>query len=363
MIKFLKIFFISIVFSLLVDFFFGRFILNKLDGFLQTTEFYERLIRINHPVYHHTLSPNVDYKYANGINFTYRVCTNNHGFKSKCNLTKVDKNFDVAFMGDSFVEGGLEYEKTFVGIFEDNTNLSVANLGVISYAPKIYLSKLKYLLDNNFNFKHVILFVDISDFYDDSNFYIIDNNYTVSEKNAKEKNLKRRRFLRKNFPFTNFYLYVIKRSTFFEKEVKYKQNTFPAFSSKVNLKSLWSFSESENIEGYDLSLGEGKKEMVKNMTQLYELLKKNNIKLSVAVYPWPQQLLYDKVDSLQVEMWRNFCLNKCENFINFFPLFFEEIDKTSFIYVYKKYYFFHDVHFNANGNKLIAEHLIKNYKF
>ncbi len=59
----------------------------------------------------------------------------------------MDKNFDVAFMGDSFVEGGLEYEKTFVGIFEDNTNLSVANLGVISYAPKIYLSKENYIYD------------------------------------------------------------------------------------------------------------------------------------------------------------------------------------------------------------------------
>ena len=116
------------------------------------------------------MSPNIDYKYANGINFSYRICTNNHGFKSKCNLT-AGKEFDVAFMGDSFVEGGIEYEKTFVGIFEEKTKLSVANLGIISYAPKIYLSKIKYLLDNNFRFKHIIVFIDISDFYDDSNYF------------------------------------------------------------------------------------------------------------------------------------------------------------------------------------------------
>ena len=80
--------------------------------------------------------------------------------------------------------------------------------------------KIKYLLNNNFHFKHVIVFIDISDFYDDSNFYIIDKNFVVTEKYAKEKNLKRRRFLRKNFPFTNFYLYVLKRSTFFKKKIK-----------------------------------------------------------------------------------------------------------------------------------------------
>ena len=362
MIKFFKIFIISIVFSLLIDFFFGKLILKKLDKFLLKTEFYERLIRINYPVYHHTLSPNIDYKHANGINFIYRICTNDHGFKSKCNSI-AGKKFNIAFMGDSFVEGGLEYEKTFVGIFEDKTKLSIANLGIISYAPKIYLSKIKYLLDNNFRFKHIIVFIDISDFYDDSNFYTIDENFVVTEKYAKEKNLKRRRFLRKNFPFTNFYLYVLKRSTFFEKKTKYKQNVLPAFTSKTNLKSLWTFSKTENIEGYDLSLKEGTDEMVKIMNQLYDLLKRNNIKLSVAVYPWPQQLLYDTVDSLQVKIWKNFCLNKCENFINYFPLFFDEIKKTSFIDVYKKYYFFHDVHFNENGNKLIAEHLINNYKF
>ena len=301
MIKFFKIFFISIVFALLIDLFFGKLILKKFDKFFLETEFYERLIRINYPVYHHTLSPNVDYKYANGINFTYRICTNNHGFKSKCKST-AGKKFDIAFMGDSFVEGGLEYEKTFVGFFENETKLSVANLGIISYAPKIYLSKIKYLLDNNFHFKHVIVFIDISDFYDDSNFYAIDENFIVTEKYAVEKNIKRRHFLRKNFPFTNFYLYVLKRSNLFEKEKKYKQNIFPDFTSKVNLKSLWTFSKSENIEGYDLSLKEGTEEMIKTMNQLYDLLKLNNIKLSVAVYPWPQQLLYDTVDSLQVKI-------------------------------------------------------------
>ena len=126
MVKFFKIFFISIVFALLLDFFLGKLVLKKLDKFLLETEFYERLIRINYPIYHHTFAPNVDYKYANGINFTYRLCTNNHGFKSKCNSI-VGKKFDVAFIGDSFVEGGLEYEKSFCVMFSCHIFDSYAN--------------------------------------------------------------------------------------------------------------------------------------------------------------------------------------------------------------------------------------------
>ena len=45
-------------------FFFGNFILNKLDPYLSKTNFYERLIRIDHKFYHHTLKENVKYEKA-----------------------------------------------------------------------------------------------------------------------------------------------------------------------------------------------------------------------------------------------------------------------------------------------------------
>ena len=47
--------------------------------------------------------------------------------------------FEYLFIGDSFTEGvGLKFNETFVGIFKDNSNSSVANLGVQSYSPIIY---------------------------------------------------------------------------------------------------------------------------------------------------------------------------------------------------------------------------------
>ena len=97
------------------------------------------------------------------------------------------------------------------------------------------------------------------------------------------------------------------------------------------------------------------------MTKLHNLLKKNNIKLSLAIYPWPQQIKNDVVDSEHVKMWEEFCVLKCEKFINFFPLFFEKKKNSSYLEVYKKYYFWNDVHFNKDGNKLIANKLLTTF--
>ena len=96
-----KVLLITFVFILIIDFFFGKKILEKFDNFFSKSQFYERLIRIDHPIYHHTLRDNV--KYSNNVSFTgtYELCTNNHGFKSECNQQD-DKNYEFAFLGDSF---------------------------------------------------------------------------------------------------------------------------------------------------------------------------------------------------------------------------------------------------------------------
>ena len=110
--------FTSVVLILTIDFAFGKLILIKFDKYFSTTNFYERLVRIDHPYYHHTLRPNVKYKKAQSFNDFFTLCTDNHGFKFECDKER-GKEFDYAFMGDSFVEGvALKYSETFVGIFE-----------------------------------------------------------------------------------------------------------------------------------------------------------------------------------------------------------------------------------------------------
>ena len=355
----LIIFFTTFLLILFIDFFLGSAILRHLDPYLSKTQFYERLIRIDHPVYHHGFRENVIYNKSKGFNGIFSLCTDNHGFKYHCNKSR-GKKFDFAFIGDSFVEGvGLPYEDTFVGIFEKNSKKSVANLGVTSYGTNIYLSKINFLLNNNYHFDHVVVFIDVSDLYDDNTFYLLNDDLSVWEKNAKEKNLKRRKFLRYNFPLTNYYMYVIKMNNRINKEVPPLKSLEPIYTSKANLKAEWTYNLQDNINGYADPIHKTKKEMINNIEKLYTLLKKNNIKMSLAVYPWPQTLKNDTVNSEHVKMWEEFCFDKCEKFINFFPFFFNEKKKSSHLNVVKKFYFWNDVHFNKKGNGILAKKLIE----
>ena len=178
---------ITFLFTLIIDFFFGKKILELTDRFWLKTEFYGKIKRIDHDVYHHGLKANVKMKNVKGFEDFYTFCTDNHGFRYKCDFQKRGKYFDYAFMGDSFTEGSsVSYEDSFVGIFEKISKKNVVNLGVVSYAPKIYLSKINYYLNDGYNFDHVIIPIDISDLYDDNVSYRLDSNYFVKD-NSKFK--------------------------------------------------------------------------------------------------------------------------------------------------------------------------------
>jgi len=351
---------ITFLSTLIIDFFFGKKILELTDKFWVKTEFYGKIKRIDHEVYHHGLKPNVKMKNVKGFEDYYTFCTDNHGFRYKCDTKKRGKHFDYVFMGDSFTEGSsVSYEDSFVGIFEKISKKNVVNLGVVSYAPKIYLSKINYYLNNGFSFDHVIIPIDISDLYDDNVSYRLDKNYIVKDNYERGENLKLRRFLRKNFPFTNFYMFVIKNLN----EVGYNPNNAnldkPVFHKDAILKSKWTYSTDKIINGYWGPVKSAQNEMIETMSKLHRLLDERDISLTIVVYPWPQQLENDVEDSKHVLMWREFCKEKCSNFINLFPLFFESKRKNGYLKTYKKYYWWNDIHFNKEGNKVMASELMK----
>ena len=173
----LKITSVTLLLFVLVDVFFGAWIMSL----VRPTDTF----RVRHPIYHHTLKPNFD-----GIGYwgtwTYRVCTDANGFKTHCQKKNKSnsKVFDVAFLGDSFTEGvGLPYEQTFVGMVTAKTpELTIANLGAVSYSPAIYLAKLKALYAKGYQFKHLIVFIDIGDAYDEANTYDLYDDTVVVDK-------------------------------------------------------------------------------------------------------------------------------------------------------------------------------------
>ena len=85
-----------------------------------------------------------------------------------CKKSNKKKNYNLALLGDSFVEGvGLNYENTIGGIIESKTNLNIANLGVRSYSPVNYYKKIITLFEQGYDFDHIIIFIDISDIQDE----------------------------------------------------------------------------------------------------------------------------------------------------------------------------------------------------
>ena len=98
------------------------------------------------------------------------------------------------------------------------------------------------------------------------------------------------------------------------------------------------------------------------MNQLHTLLSSKDIKLSVGVYPWPEQLRRGDLEgSRQETIWRDFCEKRCKIFINVFPTFKTLVENNGVETVYQKYFLQNGVHFNEYGNEVISETLIKKY--
>lgn len=351
----LIVFFISLGLLLLVDYFLGYTILHNAP--ISTRNNAERGLGIKHPIYHHTLAANYNGLTSFDQQTEYRFCTNDGGFKSDCNNIINGKDYDIAFIGDSFTEGiGLPYEKTFVGLIAAQLpEKKIANLAVASYAPSIYYTKLQTLINDGYHFKEVVIYIDISDIQDESNYAIKDGKVIDTLKNTTKL---------QPFPLINFGLKGL--------QSRFLSTTNPSLSltqtkldeseyREENRRSAWTIDDSD--DGYGkIGLQASIDKSVALLEKIYLLCLRNNIKLSVGIYPWPGQVLFDPKDSKQEKIWREFCMDKCTHFYDSFPTFSHLAEVSSKQDVINTYYFKGDVHFNEAGNKLIASDFLKTYQ-
>lgn len=298
----------------------------------------------------------------------YKLCTDNNGFRIACDKKKKKlKKFDIGFIGDSFTEGlGYNYEQTFVGIIEKKlTNKSIINLANTSYSPSIYFTKINHLINNGYTFKEIIVFIDLSDLPDDILCYQVKDEkvtrrstYANCYDNLNSKKSFFSDLVEKNLKLTTILLNFISKKFLQTKILNEKLN----YNNLMNhSRSDWTYNYKKNHFS-SLNLKDALSISKKNMQDLHKLLNKNFIELSIAVYPWPGTLKYDKIENIHVKTWRDFCENKCKNFYNFMPVFFNEIDKESFYKSYTNLFIAGDVHFNAAGNKIIADEFLKKYR-
>jgi len=342
---------------LTLDFFAGNYILS-ISGLAKNTGG-----GVKHDVYHHDLKPSFSGKAGWGY-LEYEICTNEFGFRDKCEQDAQikSKELDVAFLGDSFTQGvGIDWDKTYVGLASLSLNkMKVANLGVSSYAPSIYYSKLKYLLNEGFQINDLVVALDISDISDEARRYVLLEDGTVKDRKEPRTLDQIKKFNEWAFPFT-YRLNRLYRD--FKKQSVHKVKTVKEMHRMDNPQYAWTYNDypAEEFYGF-VSSREALDISRKHMTMLSNLAKANNIRLHLMVYPWPAQILYDNVDTLQSKFWKEFCNSNCYEFIDTFPDFFAEakhVGKENFV---ESMYIPNDVHFNEEGNEFLFRSLKRNSK-
>jgi hypothetical protein len=351
---FLIINFLILFFFLILDFTYTKFIHIEPKK--------TKKISIPHKVFHHHMLPNESIIQGGGIHPSAKIYTNSLGFKDFTNREIDLKNKNrIIFIGDSFTEGVmLEFKFTVPGLAYDyfaNKGIEVLNAGVSSYSPSIYYNKIKFFIEQGLEFSHLVVFIDISDVEDEAIRYVTEEGTLYVKAPPKiiklSKKDKIKKFLKDNF------IISYKLIKFIDDRFIDPNEFIEHISSKKYKRDKWTIDEDIRKE-YNLGI----EKSIQYMTLLKDFLDKNNIKLTIVVYPWPTQIYHQDLNSIQVKIWKEFSEKNNNQFINLFPAFINEDNKN--LNIYEKIlldFIPFDVHWNQNGSKKAFKNFIKNFKY
>lgn len=321
--------------------------------------------RAPHYYYHHGLLPNVTAVDRWGVSREYPFYTNSLGLRDGAarNIPLTSGNRRVMLLGDSFVEGqGVAFEDSFAGILNKklaSQGIEILNASVVSYSPRLYYLKTRYLIEEaGLKFQELIVFIDISDIQNE-----IVYQYFDPEK-IQQLSMLRYRLL-KYLKKTSYIYYAADKIAGRNKPPDFGNsifdnpfNHFGADDTEVvnntyspDYLASWTYDTRQ----FGLYGKKGLQLAGKNMRALADLCLSHGIRLSIAVYPWPQQITLREYDSLQTEVWRKFSEETGATFINLFPLF---VNNNGAQDVINKYFIPGDVHWNEAGHSLVASALI-----
>ncbi len=327
-----------------------------------------RFLRKTKP-YHHELRP-MNTAECNGT-----VCvTNSLGFRDSAmrNIELTSSLRRILFLGDSFTEGvSVSYEKTFVGRIDNALRprgIEVLNGAARSYSPVIHWIKAKYLLETlGLRVDEVVVFLDISDSYDEIKRYSLNDNgevlaslNTEMEFGLASENSAESLPVKESKPFSQ----ILKEnsSCFFAAALlrSYWRGYTPVpqilggTGLLLHSGAAWTVDPERMYEFGRDGLLSGKK----YMTLLAGLAKTLNIKMAIAVYPYPHQIAHNDLDSIQVKFWSKWADEHAVHFINYFPHF---VDGRPWQQIHKKYFLPGDVHWNEAGHALVADVFLADY--
>lgn len=331
-------------------------------------------ISIPHDVFHHHFLANHSYTRDTENWGKYKIITNSLGFRDSV-IREVDlseKN-RIVLIGDSFIEGVLlDYESTVAGLLDNHfskNNIEVLNASVSSYSPIIYYNKIKYYLEKGLKFSHLVVFIDISDIedetiyyeYDETNKIVLGTKLLQQEDSDSKNNLRTKiiTFLQTRLSITYTLFKYFDDNLIDSLQLPSEKEFIDSIVSKNFTRDKWTI-DIELREKYQ----EGIDKSINNMTLLKNILDKNNIKLSIVVYPWFSQIYHNDLNSEHVKIWENFSKKNNIQFLNLFPTFINDEDKNINIYnKIQKDFISYDVHWNKSGSKKVFDYFIKKFKY
>jgi len=316
--------------------------------------------RRQHPVYDHDLRPmaSVDGERWGPLVCSYRV--DSLGFRDRVvrQVPLADARRRVVFIGDSFTEGmGLDYDKTFVGLVDQalsRRGIEVLNAGVASYCPIIYDRKLRFLLEEvGLRFDELVVYVDIGDIQDEVS-YMFDDRGNVVPRYSR-----RNREGRLNRLYEDPVLGRLHRL-----EDVLDDNTLATARLYGWLHGLarssgfraarWTFDD-RAFEEYGR---EGLEAARQHMDALAAALQHHGVGLTVAVYPWRDQIRAGDRDSRQVRFWREWTSAHGAGLIDYFPRFVGTAPEAE---VERRYFIPGDIHWNEEGHRVIAQGFLEHW--
>ncbi len=330
---------------------------------------------VHDPTRHHAFAPNCTATYRWGGD-TYEFSTNSLGFRdaSVREVPLSDARPRVLLLGDSMTEGKLAWHSSFVGRIADRfPQYDFLNGGVSSYSPSNYFNVARMVLARGYDIDEVIVFIDISDVQDEAAYYRdADASGAIRGPNPERFHVswwaRTRMDIAGYFMLTNYGLRWMERQLV--DHGFYHLNTGPLGDAFDMERGAWTYRKVDEVHPYydgyaPLGVEAGIAREKSKMDRLWQTLAQRHIPLSVVVYPHPAQVVHDSVNSRQVRIWSSWCEGKCKRFVSLFPAVLavkNECPATEPGCWYLKDFVFGDIHYNAAGNALLAEPVIKNIR-
>jgi hypothetical protein len=348
--------------------------------------------------YDHDLAPDQNSTRVWGRQ-VYPFRTDRFGFRTgECAPGEPRKDQENIFViGDSFTEAlGSTYEQSFVGLMACDAarqGKALWNLGVASFSPAIYHRKIRAAVELlGVMPSEIFVFLDLSDIDDDANVYHVEGDRVVRagspiakasgskppDSKAPDSTASVSAAFASTVSGSKSSNVKASDSTASEPEASDSKAPPPSF----DLGNLGNFLLNNFMTGrfvYDVYLTvalnvsqstgrprarwtvdpalmedwgrRGLEVAGANLDRIVELCREWRCRLTLVVYPWPDNVVEGDRDSIQVTHWRDWAAARDVRFIDGFAPFFNEPAET----VLHKYYIDGDVHFTELGNRLLYE--------